>query len=82
MASQLLRSSVQAPVGNQAASSATSNAAPAAETGHPPETPWRNPRWLAALCFVGLALVVVAWSPALNAPYQYDDFNTPVGDAA
>lgn len=82
MASQLLRSSVQAPVADETASSDTSNAAPSAETGRSLGTRWSSPRWLAALSFVGLALVVVAWSAALNAPYQYDDFNTPVGDAA
>lgn len=27
-------------------------------------------------------LVVFAWMPALGAPYQFDDYNTPVGDAA
>ena len=27
-------------------------------------------------------LVLFAWLPAWGAPYQYDDFNTPVGDAA
>jgi hypothetical protein len=38
--------------------------------------------WPALLPLVTAALVVFAWLPALNAPYQYDDFNTPVGDAA
>ncbi|HET9933862.1 MAG TPA: hypothetical protein VFQ35_24325, partial [Polyangiaceae bacterium] len=38
--------------------------------------------WLAALPWVAIALVVLAWLPALDAPYQYDDYNTPVGDAA
>jgi hypothetical protein len=28
------------------------------------------------------ALVAFAWMPALGAPYQFDDYNTPVGDAA
>jgi hypothetical protein len=28
------------------------------------------------------ALVMFAWLPALDAPYQFDDYNTPVGDPA
>lgn len=38
--------------------------------------------WPALLPIVTAILVVFAWLPALNAPYQYDDFNTPVADAA
>jgi hypothetical protein len=38
--------------------------------------------WPALLPLFTAALVVFAWLPALNAPYQYDDFNTPVADAA
>jgi hypothetical protein len=41
---------------------------------------WRA-AWL-ALVILATAAVVFAWLPAWNAPYQYDDYNTPVGDAA
>ena len=42
----------------------------------------RRAGWLSLLPAVVAVLVVFAWMPALGAPYQYDDFNTPVGDAA
>jgi len=38
--------------------------------------------WQAWVPALAAALVLLAWLPALAAPYQYDDFNTPVGDAA
>jgi tetratricopeptide (TPR) repeat protein len=36
----------------------------------------------AVLPLLTALLVALAWLPAVNAPYQYDDYNTPVGDAA
>ena len=42
----------------------------------------RRAGWLALLPAVAAALVLFAWLPAFGAPYQYDDYNTPVGDAA
>jgi tetratricopeptide (TPR) repeat protein len=36
----------------------------------------------ALLPLLAVLLVALAWLPAANAPYQYDDYNTPVGDAA
>lgn len=41
---------------------------------------WRA-GWL-ALALLAASAVVFAWLPAWEAPYQYDDYNTPVGDAA
>src|SRR5688572_29979706 len=41
------------------------------------------PRSAVALLAAAAAfLALFAWLPAWGAPYQYDDFNTPVGDAA
>jgi hypothetical protein len=37
---------------------------------------------VALLSAAAAFLVLFAWLPAWGAPYQYDDFNTPVGDAA
>lgn len=38
--------------------------------------------WTVLLAAAAAFLVLFAWLPAWSAPYQYDDFNTPVGDAA
>ncbi|RYZ05633.1 MAG: hypothetical protein EOO73_19270 [Myxococcales bacterium] len=52
------------------------------KSGEP--VPWSiaEPSWLVLLAAASAFLVVFAWLPAWGAPYQYDDFNTPVGDAA
>ena len=42
----------------------------------------RRAGWLSLLPAAAAVLVVFAWMPALGAPYQFDDYNTPVGDAA
>lgn len=42
----------------------------------------RRASWLALLPAVAAVLVLFAWLPAFRAPYQFDDFNTPLGDAA
>jgi protein O-mannosyl-transferase len=42
----------------------------------------RRAGWLSLLAAAAAVLVVFAWMPALGAPYQFDDYNTPVGDAA
>jgi len=46
-------------------------------TDDPPRAAWR-----ALLAAAAAALVLFAWLPAFGAPYQFDDYNTPVGDAA
>lgn len=40
------------------------------------------PRWASFLPVALPLLVVAAWLPGISAPYQYDDYNTPVGDPA
>jgi hypothetical protein len=52
----------------------------AAALGHDRRAAWRA-GWL-LLAITAAMAVVFAWLPAWNAPYQYDDYNTPVGDAA
>jgi protein O-mannosyl-transferase len=49
-----------------------------------PATPREEQRaaWLSLLPAAAAGLVAFAWLPALGAPYQFDDYNTPVGDAA
>lgn len=42
----------------------------------------RRGAWLSLVPAVAAALVLFAWLPAFGAPYQFDDFNTPVGDPA
>lgn len=42
----------------------------------------RRAGWLALVPAAAAVLVVFAWMPAFGAPYQFDDYNTPVGDAA
>ncbi|HYP87966.1 MAG TPA: hypothetical protein VEQ59_07425, partial [Polyangiaceae bacterium] len=42
----------------------------------------RRPAWVSLLPAAAAVLVLFAWLPALGAPYQFDDYNTPVGDAA
>lgn len=37
---------------------------------------------MSSLAVVLPLLVVFAWLPAIDAPYHYDDYNTPVGDPA
>jgi hypothetical protein len=61
------------------ASKPRENGAPGSEVlAEPPA----EPSWLVLLAAASAFLVVFAWLPAWWAPYQYDDFNTPVGDAA
>jgi hypothetical protein len=38
--------------------------------------------WRSLLPAATAALVLFAWLPAFGAPYHFDDYNTPVGDAA
>jgi len=55
------------------------------ETTGPSASQLAAPRpngWLSLLPAAALVLIVFAWLPAFGAPYQYDDYNTPVGDAA
>lgn len=42
----------------------------------------RRAAYLSIVPAAAAALVAFAWMPALGAPYQFDDYNTPVGDAA
>lgn len=42
----------------------------------------RRAAYLSLVPAAAAALVAFAWMPALGAPYQFDDYNTPVGDAA
>lgn len=42
----------------------------------------RRGRWLSLVSAAAAVLVVFAWMPGFEAPYQFDDYNTPVGDAA
>lgn len=42
----------------------------------------RRAGWLSLVPAAAAVLVLFAWLPALGAPYQFDDFNTPVGDPA
>jgi protein O-mannosyl-transferase len=42
----------------------------------------RRAAYLSLVPAVAAALVAFAWMPAFSAPYQFDDYNTPVGDAA
>lgn len=42
----------------------------------------RRAGWLTLVPAAAAVLVLFAWMPAFGAPYHYDDYNTPVGDAA
>lgn len=48
----------------------------------PIESEDRRGSWIALLSAALAVLVLFAWLPAFGAPYQFDDFNTPVGDPA
>ena len=48
----------------------------------PIESEERRESWIALLAAAAAMLVLFAWLPAFGAPYQFDDFNTPVGDPA
>jgi hypothetical protein len=42
----------------------------------------KHPSLLAVAALFSLVCIVLAWSPAASAPYQYDDYVTPVKDPA